>query len=396
MAFYNGSTAIFPGLLPLPNQISAGSPLYNDGLNAYWAYPGEAHSVVGGGLGGDWRYRTILTHGYQAAGYKGYSPWKTVNKTWHSTDTTYCCGEQLDRGGAYLDGCFSDLNAYVYGTSHTWSGSSAHTSSYSLSNGTRRSQNNDNFTAFGSGTAPYGYVSNNPASEGLAYGDQGGLASNPPTSPGTGGWGMSVNRVNHGCASTQINNAGYTYGGGSAVTSKHHFPSEVMYTTTSSPVTWGATCATGGQYQAYIGGSSSSAYLYYMTYTNDSFSAWAWPSGVTTDGVNKALMSKYGWFYFGRDTNTSTSQYKFSESTRSVLSTLTKLGSFGEENYQMGQDWGYMVGNYNGQQNNWTVKYTYSNDAMATLGFSAQPKGHYGTSSGACSSAAASVTSMAR
>jgi hypothetical protein len=396
MAFYNGSTAIFPGLLPLPNQISAGSPLYNDGLNAYWAYPGESHTVVGGGLGGDWRYRTILTHGYQAAGYKGYSPWKTVNKTWHSTDTTYCCGEQLDRGGAYLDGCFSDLNAYVYGTSHTWAGSAAHTSSYSLSNGTRRTQNNDNFTAFGSGTAPYGYVSNNPAGEGLSYGDQGGLSNNPPTSPGTGGWGMSVNRANHGCASTQINNAGYTYGGGSAVTSKHHFPSEVMYTTTSSPVTWGATCATGGQYQAYIGGSSSSAYLYYMTYTNDSFSAWAWPSGVTTDGVNKALMSKYGWFYFGRDTNTSTSQYKFSESTRSVLSTLTKLGSFGEENYQMGQDWGYMVGNYNGQQNNWTVKYTYSNDTMATLGFGAQPKGHYGTSSGACSSAAASVTSMAR
>lgn len=389
MAFYNGSTAIFPGLLPLPNADSTGAPLYNDGTTAFWSYPGEAHIVAGAG----WRYRTILTHGFIAAGYKGYTPWRSVNKTWHATDTTFYVGENLDRAGAYLDGCFSDLNAYVYGTSHTWSGSAAHTSSYSLHNGTSRSQNNDNFTAFGSGTAPYGYIGNNPASDGLAYGDQAGLASSPPTSPGTGGWGMSVNRVNHGCASTQINQAGYVFGGTSNVTSKHHFPTEVMYTTTTSPVTWGATCATGGQTRAYIGGGTSTAYLYTMAYSNDAFTTWSWPAGVTTDGVNKALMTKYGHFYFGRDTNTSTAQYKFSDSTTSYMASLTKLGSFGEENYQMGQDWGYMIGMFNGQQSNWTVKYTYSNDAMATLGFAAQPKGHYGTSSGCCSSAAASVTS---
>jgi hypothetical protein len=50
-----------------------------------------------------------------------------------------------------------------------------------------------------------------------------------------------------------------------------------------------------------------------------------------------------------------------------------------------------MLGQYNGQQNNWTTKTTYSTDAMATLGVAAQPKGHYGTSSGATSSAAASI-----
>ena len=39
-----------------------------------------------------------------------------------------------------------------------------------------------------------------------------------------------------------------------------------------------------------------------------------------------------------------------------------------------------------------TLKWTYSNDAIATLGSSARPKGHYGQSSAACSSASASVT----
>ena len=64
----------------------------------------------------------------------------------------------------------------------------------------------------------------------------------------------------------------------------------------------------------------------------------------------------------------------------------------GEENWEMGQDWGYKMGDYNGQQNNHVEKWTYSNDAIATLGSSARPKGHYGQSSAACSSAAASVT----
>ena len=58
----------------------------------------------------------------------------------------------------------------------------------------------------------------------------------------------------------------------------------------------------------------------------------------------------------------------------------------------MGQDWGYMLGNFNGQQNNMTWKYTYSTDAQTAMGFSTQPKGHFGQSSGACSSAAATVT----
>jgi hypothetical protein len=129
-----------------------------------------------------------------------------------------------------------------------------------------------------------------------------------------------------------------------------------------------------------------------MNFSNDSFTQWSGYSGTyTSDGNNKSLMSKYGWGYFGVGGNTDTRIAKMNDVNQTFVTTLTKLGNFGEENQQMGQDWGYMLGQYNGQQNNWTTKTTYSTDAMATLGAAAQPKGHYGTSSGATSSAAASI-----
>jgi len=58
----------------------------------------------------------------------------------------------------------------------------------------------------------------------------------------------------------------------------------------------------------------------------------------------------------------------------------------------MGQDWGYIIGQHDGQQNNHTIKFIYSNDSMYSMGSATRPKGHFGQSSAACWSAAASVT----
>jgi hypothetical protein len=390
MAFYLGTTSIYPGVLPTPSATTTGAPLMNDGTNAFWSYPGESHTVAGTG----WQYRTILTHGYVAAGYKGYSPWRSINKTWHQTDTTVYCGEQLDRAGAYLDGTFSDYSGYVHATNDTWTGTSTHTSSYNLSTGIMRMQNNNNFSFFGSATAPYGYQGSDPKNEGVQYGDQTSLG-------GHGGWDLSVARSYIGCASSTPGNgatdgAGYIFCGGSVTTNKLHFPSEVMYATTSAPSNMGPVASVGGQTKAYIVGASSTANMWTMPWSNDTFSTWAWPSSTTSDGQNKHLMTKLGFFYAGVGSNTDTRIWKFSDSTSSYISALTKLGSFGEENQQMGQNWGYMLGMFNGQQNNWTTKTTYSTDAMVTMGFATQPKGHYGASSGCCSSAAASITSVQR
>lgn len=385
MALYIGPTAVYPGAIPDPSSSANGQPLTNNGTTGFWTYPGASLAAVGTG----WRYRTILTHGYIAAGYKGSCPWRSVNKTWHQTDTTVFCGEQIDRPASYIDGTFSDYNAYVHGTGGHGASNTA-TSSYNLFNGVMRQALSRAFQMFGSATAPYGYQGNDPKNEGLQYGDQTSLG-------GHGGWDMSTSRANHGCASSQINGAGYVYGGSTTVTEKMHFPSEVMYTTTASPVTWGATDGIGGESRAYVLGNSASTGCQYMTFSNDTFTQWSAYSGVyTSDGNNKTLMSKHGHGYFSVGGNTDTRSAKMNESTGAYITTLSKLGNFGEENQQMGQDWGYMLGMFNGQQNNWTVKTTYSTDAMTTLGFAAQPKGHYGTSSGCCSSAAASVVGVQR
>lgn len=393
MALIVGGVSVNSGYLKNPVAAASGSPFMSNGRPngaestasqyTYWAYPGNVDNNMGGG----WRYRTILTHGYIAAGYKGSNPWRSVNKTWHQTDITVYCGEQIDRPVAYVDGTFSDLNAYVHGTGG-FSTASTYTSSYSMFNGIMRQALSRAFSMFGSGTAPYGYESYDPKNEGLNYGDQTNLA-------GHGGWDMNVSRSNHGCASTQIYGAGYVFGGSTTTTNKLHFPSEVMYTTTASPVTWGATDAIGGETRAYILGNSTNSACYYMSLTTDAFTSWGFNSG-TSDGNNKSLMSKHGHFYAGVGGNTDTRRWKFNDSTGAYISQLSKLSNFGEENQQMGQDWGYMVGNYNGQQNNWTTKTTYSTDAEVTLGFAAQPKGHYGTSSGCCSSAAASIVAVLR
>lgn len=384
MALIVNGVAVSAGYLKNPVAAASGNPFVSNGLNStFWAYPGNADTAVGTG----WRYRTILTHGYIAAGYKGSNAWRSVNKTWHLTDVTVYCGEQLDRPVSYVDGTFSDLNAYVHGTGGHGT-ASTYTSSYNLFNGVMRQQTSRAFSMFGSATAPYGYESYDPKNEGLQYGDQSSLG-------GHGGWDMNVSRNNHGCASTQIYNAGYVFGGSTTTTNKLHFPSEVMYTTTATPVTWGATDAVGGESRAYVLGNSTNAACYTMSFSNDSFSAWGFNSQYS-DGNNKSLMSKWGHLYSSLYGNTDTRRQKMNDTNGAYISLLYKLSNFGEENQEMGQDWGYMMGNYNGQQNNWTTKTNYSTDTETTLGVAAQPKGHHGQSSGCCSSAAASVVSVLR
>lgn len=350
--------------LPAPNSSTVGAYLYNDGTNFYWKYPGDTQSTAGSGF----QYRTILTHGYLAAGYKGSNPWRSVNRTWHATDVTIYCGEQLDKAGAYIDGTFSDYNAYVHATNDAFQGVSAHTSSYSLTNGTRRSR---------------GESTHSPTtSSGFGFPTATGVAS------GVGGWNMSVGRQGgHAGCVNQIGQVGYITAGGSAVTDKFHFPSETMFVTTSAPSAGGISACAHGQTKGWY---SLSGGKYYVTYSTDTWTSYS--NSISPDGWSKILSTKWGYHYGGTGGNTTTGFGKFSDSTGSDISTsLAKLRAVGEENFQMGQNWGYMIGEYDGQQTNMTVRHMYANDAMVTLGAVAQPKGHFGQSSGACSSAAATI-----
>jgi hypothetical protein len=364
MAFKIGGTQIYPGTLPTPSSADQGSPMYNDGTNYYFAYPGAISTVPGTG----WRYRTIYTHGFLCNGYKGSNPWRSVNKTWHATDTTYYVGEQMDRAGAYVGGAYSDYNGYMFGTMDTFQGASSHVSSINLHNGLMRQNGPGTF----SGTASnFGYTD-----------AQGATAD-------VGGWNLS-GTIAVGSGMTNITGqVGYVLGGGRTAIDKLHFPTEIMYATSIvGPNTGQSVAPWGGQTYGWMQYPSAGRYI---TWSNDSISTWA--AATSTDGQNKTLGSKYGWAYAGMGGNTDSRIMKFSDSTGAALATLSKLRGLGEENMEMGQDWGYMLGQYDGQQNNHTVKTLYSTDVQTQMGSACMPKGHVGQSSGDCFTAAATITS---
>jgi hypothetical protein len=128
-----------------------------------------------------------------------------------------------------------------------------------------------------------------------------------------------------------------------------------------------------------------------MTYSNDAYTSFNFAGG--NRGWCKALPTKWGHFYIGTSNNVTTPVRKVRDSDGAALSNYNRARAAGEENMQMGQDWGYKLGDFDGQQNNHTEKWLYSNDSITTMGFATRPKGHYGQSSAACSSASASVTS---
>lgn len=388
MAFYVGSVNYVPGIYALPNEASRGAPFFaNNTTQGFWAYPGSSFATPGNAL----ETRSILTHGYTAGGYKDSNPWRSVNKTWHSNDTTVYVGEQMAFYSAYSAGTFSDFNGYVHGGGSGlpgWGegvgGKGTRTTSYSLATGINRTV--DVGLAGASPGGPFGYTGNNPAGDGsgITYGSGGGVA-------GVGSWETSVSRTFFAGAVNQLGQIGYITGGGESTnTDKFNFPTEIMYTTTAAPVNGQhCTAANGGTVNWWsIAGNQR-----YFQYSNDSWNTWSPSVAICPDGVCKILSTKKGFHYGGTGANVTVPFARFSDATGAIqTSSLSKPSALGEENFQTGQEWGYCLGQYNGQQNNYTFKVTFSNDSMSVLGTGAQPKGHVGMSSALCSSAAASVT----
>lgn len=388
MAFKVGTTSVFPGVYTAPDSPANGGGLFSDGSNSYWAYPGVTASLVGTGF----RYRTTFTHGFLAGGYKGSNPWRSVNKTWHASDITIYCGEQLDRPAAYAMGSFSDYNGYIFSGAAGFQGASTHTSSINLHTGNSRTRSRDQY---GAGAAPFGYEGRDPQNEGIPYG-----TTTPAGTPdvdnserimaGVGGWEMSTPFMNGWGIPNQIGQTSYIGGGGLAAASgfqKLHHGTEVMYNTSASGAT-GTAAAVPGETKGYY---SFAGTRKYITYSNDTWTAFTSTCGP--DGVCKPLPTKLGFHYWGSGANATLPQIKLVESTSTDSTMANKLIANGEDNNQMGQDWGYMLGGYNGQQNNYTVKYTYATDTQTAMGYATRPKGHTGQSSGQCFSAAALVTS---
>lgn len=293
------------------------------------------------------RYRTIFTRGYTAAGYKNASPWANVNRTVHSTDVTTNLGDQLSRSGAYLDGGFSDYYQYIYGLANSYSAAETYCSSVNMATEVGRS-----------------YDSN---------------------------MNLKSSRVNHVAIMNGNLSVAYITAGNTTATDKHDYITEVMYAAGTAPanpsVTYTSTKML-GETRGWVIGSGASAYLTFATETWTNYGNF---NG--TDGYSKVMSSKWGYGYGKSGTNTATTAVtKYNDTTGSSSGVVCYTPDYGgEENMQMGQNQGYQLGNYNGAQNNNAYKISYITDALTAGGSDMQPKGHDGMSSGCCASAASSV-----
>jgi len=291
-------------------------------------------------------FRTIYTRGYMHCGYQGGSPWRNTNRTIHNTDTTTNLGDMMDNTGSYLDGGFTDYNTFVFNDSGGVGGTSSYTSSMSMITETLRTHNSNR--------------------------DLRTSRSNCKTlmNPGL----------------TLI----YITGGNQTNTDKYSAVTDTMLTVggpdngNTSGGTGGGLSGFWGQYFGVIDANSAGAYLSWGTETWTSLDIFSGQS--STDGQPKGLSSKWGFGYNAPGTyNGSSTLYKFNDVTLSYISGIGRPESCGEENWQVGQDWGYSLGSYNGgNQTNNTQKVYYTTDTISNMGSTTQPKGHGGASSGAC------------
>ena len=293
------------------------------------------------------RYRTIYTRGYMLGGYASSTPWKNVNKTQHSTDMTTNLGDILDKGCSYVDGGYSDYNAYVYGTDDAWDGASTYTCSMSMATDANRTHNTN--------------------------------------------WDTKTSRSDVGCMINSTNTIGYITAGGSTATDKHNYVTDTMYASGSV----GASSVTGTSYgNAAEWHGATKGWVQAATCSQFTFSTEVYATvtaTVGTDGWGKALSTKHGHAYVKNGSNTVAGAYKLNDTTNAQIRTDLTFENAGEENYEMGQNWGYCIGLYNGAQVNNTYKVNYLTDVYTSLGSDTQPKGHAGASSGSTAPASAYV-----
>jgi len=291
-------------------------------------------------------YRTVYTRGYVHCGYQSGSPWRNTNRTIHLTDTTTNLGDMMDTGASYIDGGFSDYNTYVFNDSGAVNGTSSYTSSMSMTTESLRTHNSNRD--------------------------------------------LKQSRAN--CKA--LMNAGltsiYITGGNSSNTDKFCTITDTMLSL--SLISGGNSGQTAGGLSGFWG-----QYYGWVSSDNSGTSCFAWSTetyitvinySLDTDGQPKGLSSKWGFGYNSTGSYAGSSTlYKFNDTNGTSVSSFSRPESCGEENMQVGQDWGYALGSYNGgNQTNNTQKIYYTTDTCSGMGSTTQPKGHGGMSSGSCGS----------
>lgn len=278
--------------------------------------------------------RQVITKGYVLAGYRNSSPWTSVNEVTHSTDTTIDLGGPLNNSTAYPGGMCDDTFAYVLKANNQVGGSSTQVNKYNMRTNTSVIGPSSPYNVNNAGTIMH-------QEQSYAYGK-----------PADGS--AAIMKFNF-TTQSWMNSLGASFGNNSQTMSAFYHEFKGFHYGDDNGVKF--TFATESQANSPCNG---------------------------VHGQQKAISSKLSYLYAGNEGsyNGGYNLRRFSVATESNVGNVSKpIGNTGEEDFDMGQAHQYMLGNYNGEQNNRSWRFNYSTDSGYEGGGSMQSKGVPGRSS---------------
>ena len=291
--------------LPAQSTQTIGATLKSDGTNAYWAF--DATVLYASAF--------TITRGYTMAGYKDATSYRNVNRLEHSTLTQTDKGNLLSLGDGYCAGAQNlSMYGYVFTTADSWDGTSASVSKINM--------NND---------------------------------SNANTT------GVQTAR-NRATLMKRDFTYAFVYGAGSSQPDRFNLSTDSSALISNGNPEGNVNNPAGGHGAEYGWTKKSNGYQF--PWANESFIGWNSPP--STDGTNKTISARGNFSYWntGGGYRTSSPWSKRNSTTGVALASIGKPDC-GEESLHTGMTAGYMVGMYNGAQNNQGGIMNYSNDTFA-------------------------------
>ena len=348
----------------LPSNPTQGQVIYNTDNHRMEIYDTGIWKDAADIRHGTFLTRVVITTGYVMGGYKDSSPWKNVNRMVHATDVMTNLGDLLTYAGAYTSGVNNLTKGFLWSTTDSMTAGTT-TSAFNLATETNAGLNSawntwqarDEIATIFKETQ-YAYIAGgtveidqfNLTTETM----QGLISSAYFGGSGAAGFGDAISTDTH----------GYAYGAALAV--------KIMFSTTTTAVISPNLLKTSRN------PSSDGTVTLAGTYTS---------GGLVTNFQQKGISSKLQKGYIGNEGtyNGGYNLRRISFVTDTSLGTVAKpIGNSGEENFDMGQAHQYMMGMYDGAQNNRGWKFSYSTESGAELGAGSLRTGVAGGSSGQC------------
>jgi len=337
----NGNGLNYAQLANNPSSPVEGQVYYNTTQKELRQYDGQQWQQVAVGDGG-FKYKTVITASFVQGGYKSGTPYNNVNRMTHSTDVCTNLGNLLAYSFSYSSGAPSRTKSWTFGANGAHSSANANCVAINMYTETGQaysSANNMSTSRNDSGAAfketEYCHITSNTTSDKFNFTTETSASSLT---------GIIANGSHDGVQALCDQNKAHLYGDGTGQTLL--FASDTL---------------TADQVQ----GSSF--------------------SGVHTQ--QKPINSKDHKGYFGNEGSYNGGyNYRVLDLNTNVLSrTIPKvMTNMGEENYDMGQEHQYCLGQYDGAQNNRGHKFFYTTDTGYELGSGSVRTGIPGGSSGTC------------